>query len=130
MKVTPGLLVGPRQPNLEIGHGIYERNGFLYSSMRGTLHHGRNSVSVLSSSASLVTPKIGSVVIGKITKINPRFATVLILAVGNEKVSDRGDGYVGIIQQKDVRQTNIDAVKIFECFRPADIVKARVVSLG
>ena len=36
----------------------------------------------------------------------------------------------GIIQQKDVRQTLIDSVEISKCFRPGDIIRAKVIALG
>jgi len=36
----------------------------------------------------------------------------------------------GIIKKEDVREHEIDRVEIHKCFRPGDIVRARVVSLG
>lgn len=36
----------------------------------------------------------------------------------------------GVIRQQDVRSTEIDRVVMYDCFRPGDIVRAEVLSLG
>ncbi len=33
-------------------------------------------------------------------------------------------------RQQDVRSTEVDKVEIYKCFRPGDIIKAEVISLG
>jgi len=38
--------------------------------------------------------------------------------------------FPGVIRQADVRLTNVDQVELYKCFRPGDIVRAEVVSLG
>jgi len=74
-----------------------------------------------------VLPEVNSTVLCKVTRIAPRQATVAILVVG-ETVLD-GD-WQGLIRVQDVRATEKDKVKIFESFRPGDIVRAVVISLG
>ncbi|SCU86459.1 LANO_0C08064g1_1 [Lachancea nothofagi CBS 11611] len=44
--------------------------------------------------------------------------------------SDLGETFRGIISSRDVRATDRDKVKIMESFRPGDIVRAQVISLG
>ncbi|SCV00031.1 LAME_0G07074g1_1 [Lachancea meyersii CBS 8951] len=44
--------------------------------------------------------------------------------------SDLGETFRGIISARDVRATDRDRVKIMESFRPGDIVRAQVISLG
>ncbi|SCU90081.1 LADA_0F01684g1_1 [Lachancea dasiensis] len=44
--------------------------------------------------------------------------------------SDLGETFRGIISARDVRATDRDKVKIMESFRPGDIVRAQVISLG
>lgn len=44
--------------------------------------------------------------------------------------SDVGEGFGGIIRVQDVRITERDKVKILDSFRPGDIVRATVISLG
>ena len=72
-----------------------------------------------------VLPEVNSVVLCRVTRITPRQATVAILVVG-ETVLD-GE-WQGLIRVQDVRATEKDRVKIFESFRPGDIVRASVVS--
>lgn len=72
-----------------------------------------------------ILPEVNSVVLCRVTRITPRQATVAILVVG-ETVLD-GE-WQGLIRSQDVRATEKDKVKIFESFRPGDIVKAVVVS--
>lgn len=72
-------------------------------------------------------PEVDSIVLCRVTRITPRQATVAILVVG-ETVLD-GE-WQGLIRVQDVRATEKDRVKIFESFRPGDIVRAQVISLG
>jgi exosome complex component CSL4 len=74
-----------------------------------------------------VLPEVDSIVLCKVTKIAPRQANVAILVVG-ETVLD-GE-WQGLIRVQDVRATEKDKVKIFESFRPGDIVRAVVVRLS
>ncbi|KAG9235231.1 hypothetical protein BJ875DRAFT_279946 [Amylocarpus encephaloides] len=74
-----------------------------------------------------IIPEVSSVVLCKVTRITPRQANVNILVVG-ESVLD-GD-WQGLIRVQDVRATEKDKVKIFESFRPGDVVRAAVISLG
>lgn len=48
----------------------------------------------------------------------------------SQNSSDLGETYKGIIRSQDVRSTDRDRVKMIECFKPGDIVKAKVLSLG
>jgi exosome complex component CSL4 len=72
-----------------------------------------------------ILPEVNSTVLCRVTRIAPRQATVAILVVG-ETVLD-GE-WQGVIRVQDVRATEKDKVKIFESFRPGDIVRAVVVS--
>lgn len=72
-----------------------------------------------------ILPEVNSIVLCKVTRITPRQATVAILVVG-ETVLD-GE-WQGLIRVQDVRATEKDRVKVFESFRPGDVVRAIVVS--
>jgi exosome complex component CSL4 len=74
---------------------------------------------------SEILPEVNSIVLCKVTRITPKQATVAILVVG-ETVLD-GE-WQGLIRSQDVRATEKDRVKIFESFRPGDVVRAMVVS--
>ncbi|KAH0566106.1 hypothetical protein GP486_000497 [Trichoglossum hirsutum] len=74
-----------------------------------------------------ILPEVDAVVLARVTRINPRQATVAILVVGETVCSDE---FPGLIRVQDVRATEKDKVKIFSSFRPGDIVRAQVISLG
>ncbi|AGO10258.1 AaceriABL199Wp [[Ashbya] aceris (nom. inval.)] len=104
-------------------------------------------------------PKEGDIVLTRVTRITSQRANVEILAVENtnspidygvgskgsgivasnggntgfsmsQVPSDLGETFRGIIRSQDVRATNRDQVKMVEAFRPGDIVRAQVLSLG
>lgn len=72
-----------------------------------------------------VLPEVGNVVLCRVTRISPRQATVAILVVGDTVLEGE---WQGLIRVQDVRATEKDRVKIYESFRPGDIVRAQVVS--
>jgi exosome complex component CSL4 len=72
-----------------------------------------------------VLPEVNSIVLGRVTRITSRQATVQILVVGDTVLDGE---WQGLIRVQDVRATEKDRVKIFESFRPGDIVRASVVS--
>ncbi|KAI2608808.1 uncharacterized protein GGS25DRAFT_521982 [Hypoxylon fragiforme] len=74
-----------------------------------------------------VLPEVGNVVLCRVTRITPRHATVAILVVGETVLEAE---WQGMIRSQDVRATEKDRVKIYESFRPGDIVRAQVISLG
>ncbi|KAI1415225.1 hypothetical protein F5Y13DRAFT_156999 [Hypoxylon sp. FL1857] len=74
-----------------------------------------------------VLPEVGNVVLCRVTRITPRHATVAILVVGDTVLEAE---WAGLIRVQDVRATEKDRVKIYESFRPGDIVRAQVISLG
>jgi exosome complex component CSL4 len=44
--------------------------------------------------------------------------------------TDVGEGFGGIVRVQDVRATERDKVKILQSFKPGDIIRAKVISLG
>jgi len=73
-----------------------------------------------------VLPEVGNIVLCRVTRITPREATVAILVVGDAVLSSQ---WQGVVRAQDVRATEKDRVKIYDSFRPGDIVRAQVVSL-
>jgi len=74
-----------------------------------------------------VVPAVGDVVTARVVRITPRLASVDILCVGPHPIPQR---YSGIIRVQDVRATEIDKVQLHSSFRPGDVVRAEVLSLG
>ncbi|KAK4168029.1 putative exoribonuclease CSL4 [Cladorrhinum sp. PSN259] len=74
-----------------------------------------------------VLPEVGNVVLCRVMRITPRQAVVAILVCGDTVLEAE---WQGLIRVQDVRATEKDRVKIYESFRPGDIVRAEVISLG
>ncbi|EWC48167.1 hypothetical protein DRE_02271 [Drechslerella stenobrocha 248] len=147
--VVPGQPLGPAHAYVP-GSGVHVFNGQIVSSLVGqvvttaststsasasTLTSTPPTISVVKpsvaadeegSSATLL-PDVNSEVLCRVTRINARQATVAVFVV-NGRVC--GDDFQGVIRVQDVRQTEVDRVRIFTSFRPGDIVRAKVISLG
>ncbi|RKP08900.1 hypothetical protein THASP1DRAFT_15006 [Thamnocephalis sphaerospora] len=131
--VTPGQRLG-REHQYRTGPGTYVRNSVIHASIVGTreIHSAAEegelpTISVTRGREQTTLPQVDSIVTGKVLRVNPRFATVAIMAVGPTACRDE---FQGIIRVQDVRATEKDKVKIYHCFRPGDVVRAQVISLG
>lgn len=152
----PGQLLGPASKYVA-GPGTHIHEANLYSSVLGTVTVAQpekknmpgpakrlTKIAGLPSSSSSaqqlptisvsragisekreVLPEVGNVVLCRVTRIQPRQATVAILVVGDTVLEAE---WQGVIRPQDVRATEKDKVKIYESFRPGDIVRAQVVS--
>lgn len=89
----------------------------------------RPVVQVTVQAKKAAVPAPGDIVTAKITRVNQRLAAADILCVASRPVED-AEGFAGVIRVQDVRATEIDRVDLGSCFRPGDIVRAEVVSLG
>ncbi|KAI8898683.1 hypothetical protein BC833DRAFT_588837 [Globomyces pollinis-pini] len=126
MKTTPGQLLGNLN-EYEASSGTFVRDNFIYASVIGVKTIKDKALSVVCDKPPVVTPTVGSVVTGKVIRINPRFAVLSIMVVGNIPTQEE---FQGVINTKDVRVTKVDTVDIYKCFRPGDIVHAKVISMG
>jgi exosome complex component CSL4 len=136
--VTPGLRVGSSEAHCP-GTGVYEADGALFATLVGVLTVGppengdrRPTLSVAHSGANAngllaSLPTIGATVSARITRTTPRAAHAELLAAKGVPLRDV---FKGTIRQQDVRQTEIDTVDIYKCFRPGDVVVAEIISLG
>lgn len=134
--VTPGQVLG-KAAELKAGRGAYvATDKTVHASLFGRLSlitppagspDQRPTVEVIGHKAHGAVPEPGSVVIARVTKVMARMASADIMCVGSKSVREK---FSGIIRQQDVRATEIDKVEMHSCFRPGDIVKAVVLSLG
>ncbi|KAI6648355.1 hypothetical protein LOD99_12164 [Oopsacas minuta] len=72
-------------------------------------------------------PQSGSLVNARVISINPRSCKVSIIAVDNTYLKHT---FRGIVRKEDIRAFQKDQVEIDKCYRPGDIIRARVISLG
>ena len=132
----PGQLLGPTTAD-NVGEVTHIHNSQLRASIAGPITSTPSTsktnktptVSITRQSGPLL-PEVGTVVLGKITRTNPRQATLSILALGADGAHVLKEPFPGLIRQQDIRATEIDKVKVGESFRVGDVVRAVVISLG
>lgn len=127
--------------NLEVenrpiaGIGTYVRGNTIKASIKGKVVkeetiNGGITINVIPKSENIAQNFIlneKDIVIGRITRINYNQAFVDILMVGEQKLAFPPKG---VIRREDIRSTEIDKVSVPDFFKPFDIVKAQVVSMG
>ncbi|PIA16737.1 hypothetical protein COEREDRAFT_15229 [Coemansia reversa NRRL 1564] len=136
--VTPGRRLGLAE-EYEAGSGTYTRNGMIYSSILGTKvvekaeepketdSQSKPTLYVKRSNAKFAIPVIGSEVLCRVVRMNPRAASVAIMMVGSTPCQE---DFQGVVRVQDIRATEKDLVQMINSFRPGDIIRAEVISLG
>ncbi|QPC73617.1 hypothetical protein HYE68_004369 [Fusarium pseudograminearum] len=74
-----------------------------------------------------ILPDVDNIVLARVLRLMPKQAIVVIQQVGDTVLQTE---WQGLIRVQDVRATEKDKVKIYESFKPGDIVRAQVISLG
>ncbi|KAL0478702.1 exosome complex protein Csl4 [Acrasis kona] len=129
--VTPGTRIGSVDTHIS-GRGTYTRDGRICASVVGRVvtkdvpNQDKKIIEVESKQETTV-PQIGSIVLATVVKTTTQFAKVDITCVEGKALETT---FMGMIRQQDVRATEIDKVVIYESFRPGDVVRAVVISLG
>ncbi|RUP49420.1 LOW QUALITY PROTEIN: hypothetical protein BC936DRAFT_142563 [Jimgerdemannia flammicorona] len=97
--VTPGQRLGHLQDYLP-GPGTYARQGLLYASVVGvkqileTKGAKLPTMIVSRQKEQSVIPDVESIIIGKVVRVNPRFANVAIMVVGTTPCREDFQGIV------------------------------------
>eukprot|EP00771_Trimastix_marina_P002089 gnl/Trimastix_PCT/3201.p1 GENE.gnl/Trimastix_PCT/3201~~gnl/Trimastix_PCT/3201.p1 ORF type:complete len:192 (+),score=23.51 gnl/Trimastix_PCT/3201:64-639(+) len=131
--VIPGQFLAFQNTGYAPSDGTFTRGNGIYASLAGTAHASTGASPQLQvthgelQEKDTVVPQTGDIVMARITKISPRFASVRILCVGNRVLKEE---FAGVIRKEDVRATEIDKVEIYKSFRPGDVVLAEVISLS
>lgn len=113
-------LVGVKQTN-----DSPDANG---KPMISVVRHDRNDkVSQATRAGANLLPEVGTFVLARITRINRLQAQAQIIVVGEIPLVE---DFQGVIRLADIRATEKDKVKVHTSFRPGDIVRAEVISLG
>jgi exosome complex component CSL4 len=137
---VPGQLLGSVSDYLP-GPGTHIFNEKLFASVLGPINiqdgktkklptisisHDINSTPETSNSANLL-PSVSSTVLARVTRIQPNLCTVEILLLNDSLLPTP---FSGLIRPADIRATEKDKIKIASSFRPGDIIRAQVISLG
>jgi len=112
------------------GEGTYSLGNSCVASLAGSLHieHSNKSPIVSVVSENKVTlPQKDSIVLAQVGNVTARICKVVIIKVDSVTIKSH---LPGILRKEDVRATEKDSVELFNCFRPGDIMRARVISLG
>jgi len=135
----PGAVLGNTH-EYNPGKGTYVVGENILAGTVGTATYaaiaGRNEVSVLSKKDATLGGEqgdkklyisLGTEVYGKVMYIKEDLAIVRILAIGDVPMNQ----YIeGILRKKNMREFEIDKLKVEHAFLPGDIIKARILSLG
>lgn len=109
------------------GNGTYVGGEHILAAVVGVVKLEGNTVHVTRDIGSeAAVPQPGDTVTCKVTRITPLSAHMDILCVGDRPLST---SFPGVIRQQDVRAVG-DPAEILKSFRPGDIVRAEVLSLG
>jgi len=135
MIVTPGTCIETTSEYCVSGEGTYEKDGRLYSSLTGRVATTETENGQVYSVQSLRSDNdcdalisVGSTVLCRVTRIQLNQVLLDIIAVNETqqlKVKSKA-----VIRREDVRLNEVDKVIMAECFKPGDIVRAKVLSLG
>ncbi|XP_052867055.1 exosome complex component CSL4 [Anopheles cruzii] len=125
---VPGQVLCAISESTLAGEGTYEKLGYIHAALAGIVRLKKRDkstyISVVSFGGGATVPVIGDIVTARITAIHHRMAKCRILCIGKTALNR---SFRGIIRKEDVRATEIDRVELHKCFRPGDIVLARVL---
>ncbi|WVO19222.1 uncharacterized protein IAS62_000500 [Cryptococcus decagattii] len=124
----PAQLIAPPLP--KCGKGCYEHNGQILASVVGRPQRDGAVVSVIGREETVGTVDVDSIVIGVISRLTPQQAHVTLTTLSDRPLPESSEDFTGLIRIADIRLTERDKVKMGECFRLGDLVKAKVLSLG
>ncbi|XP_014668731.1 PREDICTED: exosome complex component CSL4-like [Priapulus caudatus] len=129
---VPGQRLCRADDSHAAGSGTYVRNGFIYASLAGYIcesagESGSTVTEVRHDAERSAMPYVGAIVTATVTHVNPRFCKCLMLCVGESALRE---AFRGQVRREDVRATEKDRIEMYRCFRPGDVILARVLSLG
>ena len=129
-RVLPGDAIEVDEGNYKAGNGVYIRKGKYFALLSGIVDISNSTISVKSSRDDQIStvenvPKVGQIYYAIVDKLSPRICQVLVV---DPKTGQRG--FHGIIRKENVRQSEVDKVEMVDCFRPGDLIKAKLVALG
>ena len=123
---------------LEPGQGTYSYRGKIFSQHKGTQHIASNKITVTplhqpQTAAQSENPEVqlqdtpqqGQLVHCRVSKIEDKFCKVEILAIEGRPTAAP---FVGVLPQEQVRDFEKSSVALHNCFRPGDVVAARVTA--
>jgi len=105
--------------------GTYVRNGIIYSKTVGhaLIDFMHKRVSVFPLDHGQKVPKVGSIVVGQVSNVQPQSAGVRISQVDKKQISGF---FNGVLHVSDVQMRFVESM--FDVCKPGDIIRAKVIS--
>ncbi|KAG7297397.1 hypothetical protein JYU34_019378 [Plutella xylostella] len=128
----PGMRLSLSNKEYAAGPGTYERKGYIYATLAGVLKIVEDEtektklVTVESPRTPSILPRAGDIVTAKVTVVNSRVVQCTILCVGPSVLVRP---YKGILKKEDIKSTDKDRIDPYKCFRPGDVILARVLPM-
>ncbi|XP_023937322.1 exosome complex component CSL4 [Bicyclus anynana] len=123
----PGMRLSTLQGHSS-GQGTYVKDGYIFAALSGILKTEEDNKVIKLSVVSLITPSIlpkaGDIVTAKVNVVNSRQVQCVILCTGQTILTRP---YKGIIKKEDIQLKYKDGIDPYKCFRPGDIVLAKVL---
>ena len=122
--VVPGDKLGVIE-EFELGPGTYVEESTIYSlaTGRALMDLLNKKVSVYPGTQISGVPKVGSIVVGRVSEIQNKQATVRIFQVGNRIVSGF---FSGLLHISDVSPRYVESM--YDVCKAGDIIRAEVIS--
>mmetsp|Transcript_62473 Transcript_62473/g.103942 ORF Transcript_62473/g.103942 Transcript_62473/m.103942 type:complete len:199 (-) Transcript_62473:160-756(-) len=134
MFVVPGQQLG-HATEVTAGTGTFVWGQYVHASVAGMSSLDATKYPAVVSTSQHVSlmqqvamlPAVGDNVTCRISRITSRMANVEILCVDGVALREPCNA---ILHREDVREFETDKVEMYNCYRPGDVVQARVISLG
>lgn len=130
--VLPGDSVGDIH-SYECGSGVVVDGSVIRATIIGSVVKEKQKINVVpvrlnkDTSVEDVVLDVGDVVLARVTRINVNQVNVNIISVGEVMLRESPKA---IIRRENMRLSETDTLVTHECFRPGDIVRGIVISLG
>ncbi|XP_043266358.1 exosome complex component CSL4 [Colletes gigas] len=112
------------------GPGTYEQQGYIYSKLAGVVklipQENSRTIEVHGITEQSIVPAPGDIITAMVTLVNQRFCKCSIKCVGDIVLTRP---YRGILRKEDVRAMDKNNIQMYKCFRPGDIILARVMPM-
>jgi exosome complex component CSL4 len=105
--------------------GTYVKDGVIHSKVvgRALVDFLNKRVSVYPLAHGARVPKVGSLIVGQVSNVQPQTATVRIFKIGKRILSGV---FTGFLHVSDVHLRFVDSM--FDACKPGDILRAKVIS--
>ncbi|CAK1540990.1 unnamed protein product [Leptosia nina] len=128
----PGFDLGEAKKDVISGPGTYIFNGRIRSALAGVINEYEDektkakTISVVSPKAPSIVPKTGNKITARVTSVNARLVQCQILCVEDFVMSRP---YRGILRKEDIRLLDKDKIDPYKCYRPGDIILAKILPM-